>query len=163
MRRGTAVHPDKSAVTRALELLKDRDYTGKRLYDKLLATGYSEEEATEALERMVRERFVDDERYARSFADYHMGDRSILRIRQDLVSRGIDSDTVERILSEVAEEHGGAEDIELKKAVAVLAKKHVTADDLSDYETRQKIMGSLVRKGFTADTARRACDTFRSP
>ena len=44
--------------------------------------------------------YIDDEAYARDYISYHMASESPLRIRQKLMEKGIDGDTINACLEE---------------------------------------------------------------
>ncbi|MBQ7680019.1 MAG: RecX family transcriptional regulator [Butyrivibrio sp.] len=158
MGRSVAGHPPRTAVQRALSLLEQRDYTEQRLRDKLHQSGYSTEETEDALAQMRAHHYIDDERYARYFAETHLADRSIGRIRQDLMNRGIDRDIIALVLEEVCLENPEHDAMELEQACDILRKKHPTPEQLADYAGRQKLMALLIRKGYSLEIAREALD-----
>ncbi len=86
----------KRAKLRAMNLLKNRDYTAKQLRDKLKEGGYPEETIEEALSYVESYHYTDDLRYAVNFIRNHAEGRSHRRIEQDLLTRGIDRDTFQK-------------------------------------------------------------------
>lgn len=143
----------KRAKLRAMNLLKNREYTVKQLHDKLRQGGYPEEIIEEALSYVGGFRYTDDLRYAVNFIRNHERDRSRRRLEQDLMGRGIDRDTLERAWAEW-EEEGGSQD-EQAMIRALLAKKGFDRER-ADIKERQKMYGFLMRKGFSGEQVRRA-------
>ena len=77
----------KRAKLRAMNLLKNRDYTARQLYDKLKEGGYPEVVIEEALSYVESFHYTDDCRYAVNFIRNHVQDRSRRRIEQDLLEK----------------------------------------------------------------------------
>lgn len=143
----------KRAKLRAMNLLKNRDYTVRQLGDKLREGGYPEEIIGEALDYVQGFRYTDDLRYAENFIRCHIQDRSRRRIESDLLGRGIDRDTLESAWAGF-EAEGGCQD-EQAMIQALLAKKGFDRGTAQPKE-RQRMYGYLMRKGFAPEQVRRA-------
>lgn len=138
----------KRAKLRAMNLLQKRDYTERKLRDKLKEGMYSEEIIDETIEYLKSYRYIDDERYAEDYIRYQMNIRSKNRIRQDLMGKGISQEVIDRLLTEAYSEENS--DPELALCVNLLKKKHYDPDNTT-YEEKQKIKAFLYRKGFGND------------
>lgn len=143
----------KRAKLRAMNLLKNREYTVRQLYDKLKAGGYPEEIIEEALLYVESFRYTDDLRYAVNFIRGHEASRSRRRIEQDLLGRGIDRVTLEQAWTEW-ELEGGSQNEEAM--IWALLKKKGFDPQNAQREERQKMYGFLMRKGFSGEAVRRA-------
>lgn len=143
----------KRAKLRAMNLLKNREYTVKQLHDKLKQGGYPEGIIQDALDYVGSFRYTDDLRYAVNFIRNHQGDRSRRRIEQDLLGRGIDRDLLEKAWVEW-EEEGGSQN-EQAMIQAILAKKGFDSQTAA-FRERQKMSAYLMRKGFSGEQVRRA-------
>lgn len=143
----------KRAKLRAMNLLKNRDYTVKQLRDKLKEGGYPQEIIEEALDYVQGFRYTDDLRYAENFIRCHIQDRSRRRIESDLLGRGIDRDTLESAWAGF-EAEGGCQD-EQAMIQALLAKKGFDRGTAQPKE-RQRMYGYLMRKGFDCEQVRKA-------
>lgn len=143
----------KRAKLRAMNLLKNRDYTTKQLHDKLKEGGYPEKNIEEALSYVESFHYTDDLRYAVNFIRNHAQDRSHRRIEQDLLMRGIDRDTFEKAWEEW-ETEGGSQN-EAAMIQMILEKKSFDCETASLKE-RQRMYGFLMRKGFSGEQVRRA-------
>ena len=64
------------AKLRAMNLLKNRSYTEKQLYDKLKAGDYPEEIIEQALDYVRSYHYIDDRQYAEDYIEYHKESRS---------------------------------------------------------------------------------------
>lgn len=143
----------KRAKLRAMNLLKNREYTVKQLHDELKQGGYPEGVIQEALDYVGSFRYTDDLRYAVNFIRNHERDRSRRRIEQDLMGRGIDRNLLEKAWAEW-EDEGGSQD-EQGMIQALLEKKGFDFQN-AEPRDRQKMFAFLMRKGFSAEQARRA-------
>ena len=143
----------KRAKLRAMNLLQKRDYTERKLRDKLKEGMYSDDVIDEAIEYLKSYKYIDDERYAEDYIRYQMNLRSKNRIRQDLIQKGISTDLIDRLMNEAYETEEN--NPELALCVNLLRKKHYDPDTAT-YEDKQKIMAFLYRKGFGNDVISRA-------
>lgn len=141
------------AKLRAMNLLKNRDYTVKQLSDKLREGGYPGEIIREALDYVESFHYTDDCRYAVNFIRNHAGDRSRRRMEQDLLGRGIGKDTLERAWAQW-EAEGGCQN-ELAMIQSLLVKKGFDCEAASPKECR-RIYGFLMRKGFSGEQVQKA-------
>lgn len=145
----------KRATKRAMNLLQKKDYTEKKLRDKLSEGMYSAECIDAAIEYVKSYRYLDDERFARDYIVYHMELRSKNRIVQDLAGKGISKELTERLMLEIYEDEAG-EDFEQEQIRKLLVKKHYEKD--MEYKDKQKIIAFLLRRGYSMDSVRRAMD-----
>lgn len=143
----------KRARLRSMNLLKTRDYTKKQLTDKLCQGGYPEEVIMQALSYVESYGYINDERYASSYIEYHMQDRSRIRIEQDLYRKGIDKALISRCFDKLQEKGQSIDESALIRKL--LQKKNYQPEEAS-YEERQKMYAFLYRKGFGQDVISRA-------
>ena len=138
----------KRAKLRAMNLLQKRDYTERKLRDKLREGMYTDEVIDETIDYLKSYKYIDDERFAGDYIRYQMNLRSKNRIKQDLIQKGISSDVIERLMGEAYSEE--ADNPELSLCVSLLKKKHYDPDRIT-FEEKQKLMAYLYRKGFGND------------
>lgn len=142
----------KRAKSRCMHLLQTRDYTRKKLSDKLKQGEYPESIITEALEYLTSYGYLDDTRYARNYISYHIQDRSRKKIEMDLIKKGISRTDIQNVFHELVEE--GLEDNEEPLIQKLLIKKHFSTAEASLQE-QQKMISFLLRKGFSMDKIRK--------
>lgn len=143
----------KGCLQRSADLLSRQDYSRLKLREKLL-TSYPEIVTDPVLDELEEAHYVDDGRFARSYVRSHMYEKSRMRMRQDLVRRGIDKDLAARAVSEIFSEDGGnGEDPEREQIRRILKKKGYDAET-ADWQQKQKIMSSIYRRGFSAEKIR---------
>lgn len=143
----------KRARLRAMNLLKSREYTTKQLHDKLKDGGYPERIISEALAYVASFHYIDDLRYAVAYITGHESIRSRRRIEQDLLSRGIDQDTLERAWQEW-EDQGGTQDEQAM--IRELLKKRGYDPETADRKEIQRQGAFLMRRGFSGESVRKA-------
>lgn len=143
------------ALQRAGNILKGMDYTEQGLRDKLIRAGYPSGIAAEVVERLAEAHYLDDRRYTESYVRYHIQDRSLARIRDDLRQKGIAKELLSEVLAAYEEEHAdtaaAAEEQQIRKA---LAKRHYDPETAT-YEERMKAMAALARKGYSTARIRK--------
>lgn len=104
--------------------------------------------------RLVSERYVDDERYARAFVNdkiiYNKWGRR--KIEQALWQKHIDEDIRQQVLDEVDDEEY------LSVLRPLLKQKRRTTKANSDYEMNQKLMRFALGRGYTFDLIRQCLD-----
>jgi len=131
------------AKARILYLLKASDRTEKQLYDKLKEGYYPKEAIEVAIAYAKSYHYIDDERYARNYIQFHGKKNSKKQLMYTLLQKGIGKELLENLL----EENPVDEDIQIQKW---LTKKHYNSENAT-YEEKQKLGAALVRKGFSVD------------
>jgi regulatory protein len=144
---------------RALELafrhLNRRDRTEAELRRHLAAKDVAGPEADAAIAEVARMGYLDDARYARTFAE----DRRNLdgwgseRIERRLLALGVER---ECIAAALGERNGAGE---LEAALELLRRRYREAAPASERE-RERALGMLVRKGFELELANDAVRAF---
>lgn len=142
----------KRAKLRAMNLLKNREYTTAQLRDKLRQGGYPEKIIEEALEYVASFHYTDDQRYAAQYINCHGENRSRRRIESDLLGKGIDRETIRKAW-DAWEEQGGVYDEQ--EMMRRLLEKRGYDPDAADSAARQKQAAFLMRKGFSGESIRR--------
>ncbi|HZG57354.1 RecX family transcriptional regulator [Paenibacillus sp.] len=122
-----------------------RQYMGRKAYEPAVVD--------HCVERLKAERYVDDERFSRALTEERLQRQGKGKqwIRQELLQKGVDKQTVMDAVQSVSPE-------EEKAAAAALAKKRWRA--LSSGEdpqaARRKLYAYLARRGFSASAVREA-------
>jgi regulatory protein len=141
--------PKGTAFDCALRLLSLRDHAEAELRRKLREKGY-QEGVEESIVRLKELRYLDDARFARSFAESSLrnGRGFGVRLKMELSRRGVAEPVIRQALAELAEldeEYGEqavlAQTIERRFA-------SFDAQTATDKEKR-KVISYLQRKGFT--------------
>jgi len=120
--------------------------------EKMRRWGVSDEEQAAVMERLTRERYIDDSRYARAFVKEklrfnHWGQR---KIEQALWLKRIDREVAEETLGEIT-----ADDyVAILRPLWKQKARTIKAD--TEYERQRKLAAWAVGRGFTFDVIRQA-------
>jgi len=145
----------KRACLRCMNLLKERSYTYRQLYQKLLSGGCSEDIAEAALDYVSSYGYVDDDRYARDYIFDQHDKKSRRQIEEVLLRRGISREQIRAAFEQTEQLGDGVNEEALARQL--LAKKHYTAAS-ADYKERQRAAAYLYRKGICMDVIRGVLD-----
>ncbi len=108
---------DKPAKMRALEILNYKLRTEKELRGRLFEDGYDGDEIDEALEYVKGYGYVNDENYARLYAESKAALKGRRAIKTELEQRGIAAELIELALLELeTDEEDAALGLLIKKA-----------------------------------------------
>ena len=129
------------------------------MLEKMRRWELPEDAQARVMERLVRERYVDDERYARAFVKdkvrYNKWGRR--KVEQALWQKHIADDIRQRTLDEVDDEEY------LSVLRPLLKQKRRSTKVQSDYEMNQKLMRFALGRGFTFDIIRQCLDVDDEP
>ena len=125
------------------------------MLEKMRRWELPDEAQARVMQRLVNERFVDDERYARAFVkdkiEYNKWGRR--KVEQALWTKHIDKDIQARVLDEVDDE------AYVSVLKPLLKQKRRSTNANSDYELQQKLVKFALGRGFTFDIIRQCMDT----
>lgn len=122
--------------------------------NKLLKMHVYGDELEEIMAQLVRDDFLNEERYARSFArgKFRMNHWGRFKIRMHLRQKGVSDFSIKQGLSEIDDE----------EYRAWLTKKvSTTLDNTEDFKSRVKLINSLIRKGFERELIQEIVDQHR--
>ena len=145
---------EQEAYLRLTALCAQAEHCQHEMLEKMKKWELADEAQTRVMERLIKERYVDDERYARAFVmdkiRYNKWGRR--KVEQALWMKRIDKGIQERVLSEVDDE-------EYVSALRPLLKqKQRSTKAASDYELRQKLIRFALSRGFGFDIIRQCID-----
>jgi regulatory protein len=155
----TEIVASEALLQRALDLgyrhLGKRDRTEGEVRRHLAAKDVDGPSIDGAVEALLRQGYVDDARYARTFADDRrsLDDWGPERIERRLLALGVAPELVADALSQ----RDGAS--ELDAAVALLRRRLGSAIPTTDRE-RERALGMLARKGYDRELAYEAVRAF---
>jgi regulatory protein len=135
------------ALARAYRYLNRRERTQAEMRAQLSRAGADPEDVERAVATLVEQGYLDDQRFVRLFVQ----DKRELdgwgsdRIRQALLTKGVDRDVVEDAL---AEQDSGQE---IDRAVELLRRRFPSP--AADRRERERALGMLLRKGYDSDLA----------
>ena len=124
------------------------------MVEKMRKWEIPEEVQARIMERLVKERYVDDERFARAFAKdkvrYNKWGRR--KVEQALWQKHIDEDIRKNVLNEIDDE----EYLSVLRPLLKQKRKSIKAQN--DYELNQKLMRFALGRGFTFDIIKQCID-----
>lgn len=145
---------EQEAYLRLTALCAQAEHCQHEMLEKMKKWELADEAQARVMERLIKERYVDDERYARAFVmdkiRYNKWGRR--KVEQALWMKRIDKGIQERVLSEVDDE-------EYVSALRPLLKqKQRSTKAASNYELRQKLIRFALSRGFGFDIIRQCID-----
>ncbi len=124
------------------------------MVEKMRKWEIPEEAQARIMERLVKERYVDDERFARALAKdkvrYNKWGRR--KVEQALWQKHIDEDIRKNVLNEIDDE----EYLSVLRPLLKQKRKSIKAQN--DYELNQKLMRFALGRGFTFDIIKQCID-----
>ena len=116
----------------------------KDVKDKLKTFDIPEKAKEEILEYLIDNRFVDNERFVRSFVrgKVNQSGWGLNKIRFHLMQKGIAKELIDEALRQTDEE------VYRQKLIAILKTKAKTVKAASDYEKKRKLAAYAMQKGF---------------
>lgn len=142
------------ALDKAMDLLALRDHAAGELYDKLCRK-FDPHSAAAAVAKAEELGLLNDADFARRRAAELMRKRKSRReVEQDLSAKGIDRETVTRVLEELYAPEEGP-DPELAAACALVERQY--ARKLAEGK-RPQVMAALARRGFSYAVIRAALE-----
>ena len=124
------------------------------MLEKMRRWELDDEAQARVMQRLVSERYVDDERYARAFVKdkvrYNKWGRR--KVEQALWQKHIDEDIRQQVLDEIDDE----EYISVLRPL--LKQKRRSTKAANDYQLNQKLMRFALGRGFTFDIIRQCID-----
>ena len=145
---------EQEALQKLSALCARAEHSSGEMLEKMRRWQLPEDVRERVLDRLIDEKFVDDERFARLFVREKIRfDRwGRRKIEQALYQKGVASDISRRVLDEVDDEAYVAE---LKKLIAA-KRRSVQAE--SDYEMRAKLTKYALGRGFGYNVIRQCID-----
>lgn len=132
---------------RALDLLARRDHSVAELKRKLVSRGFSDILVADTLERLNRQGYLDDRRFAERWAESALrsGKGFGIRLLLELQRRGVDRGIAAEVVAKASSEHG-----EHQLLAAVVGKRFSSFDPASaPLKDRKRVYAYLQRRGFS--------------
>jgi regulatory protein len=148
---------DEQGLRKAIDLacahLNRRERTVAEVLAQLERKGVSDAHAYAAVQTLLDQHLLDDERFAEMFvADKRDLERwGTERIRRGLDARGIDRPTADRALADGSESGQGGRDGELERALELLRRRF--PEPPRERRDRDRALGVLLRKGYEQELA----------
>ena len=145
---------EQEAYLQLAALCAQAEHCQQEMRDKMRRWGLDETVQNRIIARLVKERYVDDERYARAFVKdkirYNKWGRR--KVQQALWMKRIDADIQQQVLDEIDEK----EYLDVLRPLLKQKRKSIKAE--SDYELNQKLLRFALSRGFGFDIIRQCLD-----
>ena len=145
---------EQEAYLRLASLCAQAEHCQYEIKEKMRRWELGEEAQTRIMERLVKERYIDEMRYARAFVKdkvvYNKWGRR--KVEQALWQKQIDDDIRQCVLEEVDDE------TYVSVLRPLLKQKRKSTKAGSEYEMNQKLMRFAMGRGFTFDIIRQCID-----
>ena len=145
---------EQEAYLRLASLCAQAEHCQYEIKEKMRRWELGEEAQTRIMERLVKERYIDEMRYARAFVKdkvvYNKWGRR--KVEQALWQKQIDDDIRQCVLEEVDDE------TYVSVLRPLLKQKRKSTKAGSEYEMNQKLVRFALGRGFTFDIIRQCID-----
>lgn len=145
---------EEQALARLTALCASAEHCTGEMIDKMTKWEISEEAQARIMEHLVKNKYIDDERYCRAFVhdkmEYnHWGRR---KIEQALYVKHVDKAIQKTVLDEIPDE----DFIDILRPLIVQKRRQTRAN--SEYEMNMKLMRFAASRGFTIEQIRQCID-----
>ena len=141
---------EQEAYLQLAAICAQAEHCEQEMRDKMKRWELDETVQNRIIDRLTKERSIDNERYARAFVKdkirYNKWGRK--KVQQALWMKRIDQDIQQRVLDEIDEK----EYLDVLRPLLKQKRKSIKAD--SDYEMNQKLVRFALSRGFTFDIIR---------
>ena len=141
---------EQEAYLQLAALCAQAEHCQQEMRDKMRRWELDETVQNRIIDRLIKERYVDDERYARAFVKdkirYNKWGRR--KVQQALWQKHIDADIQQQVLDEIDEK----EYLDILRPLLKQKRKSIKAE--SDYEQNQKLVRFALGRGFGFDIIR---------
>ena len=153
-RRPEDPNSSQAAYSRALRWLMARELSSAQVRSRLDDAGYTDSAIAGAIQRLVDDRTIDDERAAAAVArtEARVRRHGPRRVMGKLLAMQIDRD----LAKEIVREQFGDEDEEHLLESTLDRRLRGKPERLKDPNERRKVLAYLVRQGFSASAAANA-------
>jgi regulatory protein len=145
---------EQEAYLQLAALCAQAEHCQQEMRDKMRRWELDETVQNRIVARLIKERYVDDERFACAFVKdkirYNKWGRR--KVQQALWQKRIDADIQQRVLDEIDEK----EYLDVLRPLLKQKRKSIKAE--SDYELNQKLVRFALGRGFGFDIIRQCLD-----
>lgn len=138
-----------SAFSKAVGYIEKSLKTQKQLQTYLKEKGFLQESIDDAVQKLKEYGYIDDKVYAENYIKTYKDKKGKIKLKFDLLSKGVAADVIEEALQEFVDED------EQYAACEKLLKKYVK-NKPQDVKLKSKAYAHLFSKGFSGDIISRA-------
>ena len=145
---------EQEAYLQLATLCAQAEHCEQEMRDKMKRWEIDETVQNRIIDRLVKERYIDNERYARAFVKdkirYNKWGRR--KVQQALWMKRIDNDIQQRVLDEIDDKEY------LDVLRPLLKQKRKSTKAANNYELNQKLVRFALGRGFTFDIIRQCLE-----
>ena len=145
---------EQEAYQQLATMCAQAEHCEQEMRDKMKRWGVEPDAQDRVVARLVKERYIDNERYARAFVKdkirYNKWGRR--KVMQALWMKRIDDDIQHRVLDEIDDKEY------IDVLIPLLKQKRKTIKAKSDYELNQKLVRFALSRGFDFSIIRQCMD-----
>ena len=145
---------EQEAYLQLAAMCAQAEHCEQEMRDKMKRWGVEPDAQDRVVARLVKERYIDNERYARAFVKdkirYNKWGRR--KVMQALWMKRIDDDIQHRVLDEIDDKEY------IDVLIPLLKQKRKTIKAKSDYELNQKLARFALGRGFDFGISRQCMD-----
>ncbi|MBR2881146.1 MAG: RecX family transcriptional regulator [Prevotella sp.] len=145
---------EEDALLRLTSLCSTAEHCSHEMIEKMQRWQLADDAQARIIEYLVKEKYIDDERYARFFAKdkIHYNKWGRRKVEQAMWLKHIDGDIQRNVLDDIDDE----EYLAVLRPLLKTKRKSVKAS--SDYEMNMKLIRFAMGRGFTMDIIRQCLD-----
>jgi regulatory protein len=146
---------EQEAIRRTMALCSRKEYSAGEILDKLTEWEVPADKAQKVLELLIKEKFVDDMRFATAFVNDKLkfSKWGKIKINYMLRQKGISETIIDQTLSSIDLEYY------IEILLSELKKKIKTVHANNHYELKGKLIQFAFGRGFEYDIASKAAET----
>lgn len=145
---------EQEAYLQLATLCAQAEHCEQEMRDKMKRWEIDETAQNRIINRLVKERYIDNERYARAFVKdkIRYNKWGMRKVQQALWMKRIDNDIQQRVLDEIDDKEY------LDVLRPLLKQKRKSTKAANDYELNQKLVRFALGRGFTFDIIRQCLE-----
>ena len=140
--KATVDSENSSCFSYGLKYVSRKLCTKKQVSDYLLKKGFLENSVNFALDKLIEYNYINDAEFTRAYVNYSGESKGMLKIKYDLINKGVDRGTVEEEIESIANIQN---DVCKKVSEKYMLKKE------HDIKTKAALYRYLASKGFTQE------------
>lgn len=146
---------EKEVLSRLQTLCARSEHCSYEMREKMMRWGVASDVQDKIVDRLIDDKFIDDERFARVFISdklrfNHWGRR---KIEQALFQKRIPKQISQPILNEITDQEY------IEQLLPLIKSKRKSLSSVEDdYELRQRLVRFALQRGFTFDVIRQVID-----
>ena len=141
-----------SALDKAVNLLAQRARSRNEIIEKLRSAHYDQSVVEMVIYKLEKENLLNDNDFTDQWIQSRIKKYGSARILHELRIKGVDREIIHQHLEDISEE----EQLEAASSIAIKKIKQISDKNLSENEIKKIVIGMLIRRGYSWQTASKA-------